>query len=74
MATDQAEKVRENKLRAAAARQGYRLVKSSRRDKRATDYGRWMITSATTGEVVAGAAQNGRPGMTLDQIEEWLTR
>ena len=36
------EKVRENRLREAAKRQGFRLVKSRRRDRLATDYG-WYI-------------------------------
>ena len=36
------EKVRENRLREAAKRQGFRLVKSRRRDRLAVDYG-WYI-------------------------------
>jgi len=65
----QPDKIRENRLRAAAARQGFRLVKSSRRDPLASDYGRWMITDSATSAVVAGAG----PSMTLDQVEHWLT-
>ena len=38
-----AEKVRENRLRRMAERQGLELRKSRRRDPRAIDYGRWYI-------------------------------
>lgn len=38
-----AEKVRENRLRRMAERQGLELRKSRRRDPRAMDYGRWYI-------------------------------
>lgn len=38
-----AEKVRENRLRRMAERQGLELRKSRRRDPRAKDYGRWYI-------------------------------
>lgn len=40
---DQAEKVRENRLRRMAQRQGLTLHKSPRRDTRAIDYGRWWV-------------------------------
>lgn len=38
------EKIRENRLRRAAARQGLTLHKSRTRDPRALDYGRWRIS------------------------------
>jgi hypothetical protein len=38
-----AEKIRENRLRRMAERQGLELRKSRRRDPRAKDYGRWYI-------------------------------
>lgn len=38
-----ADKVRENRLRRMAERQGLELRKSRRRDPRAKDYGRWYI-------------------------------
>jgi hypothetical protein len=38
-----AEKVRENRLRRMAERQGLELRKSRRRDPRAKDYGRWYM-------------------------------
>lgn len=59
-----ADKVRENRLRRAAERQGLRLVKSRRRDPRALDYGRWEILNG-----------DGRPvtdGLTLDDVEAYL--
>lgn len=62
------EKVRENKLRRMAQRQGYQLMKSRRRDPRAVDYGRWLIVDPTRNAIVAG-----EPGYwTLDDVEGWL--
>jgi hypothetical protein len=68
----QAEKVRENRLRRMAERQGLALKKSGRRDPRAIDYDRWMIVDPTTNSVVAGT-EKGRPSMTIEQIEAYLT-
>jgi hypothetical protein len=66
---DQDEKVRENRLRRMAERQGLELHKSRRRDKRALDYdGRWL-TNPRTDELVLG----GEHGTTLDAIEAYLT-
>jgi hypothetical protein len=63
------EKVRENRLRRMAERQGLMLRKSRRRDPRAVDYGRyWLIDLDTTG-VVAG----GQFGIDLDDVESHLT-
>ena len=39
----QQEKVRENRLRRMADRQGLQLSKSRTRDPRALDYGRWLV-------------------------------
>jgi hypothetical protein len=36
-------KVRENRLRRMAERQGLTIRKSARRDSRAIDYGRWWV-------------------------------
>jgi hypothetical protein len=67
---EQAEKVRENRLRRMAERQGFRLEKSRRRDPRALDYGTWTIVEPHTNTLVAG----GRYGtMDLDAVEAWLT-
>ena len=70
--TGMAEKVRENRLRRIAARQGLSLVKSRRRDQRAVDYGGYMIVDVSTNAVVAGTGAIGRPHWTLDDVEEYL--
>ena len=56
------EKVRENRLREAAKRQGFRLAKSRRRDRLATDYG-WYI--------MRGKRQLAH-FRELDSVERWL--
>ena len=43
----QREKVREVRLRRTAERQGYKLMKSPRRDPRALDYDKWQISVPT---------------------------
>jgi hypothetical protein len=73
-AMDQAEKVRENRLRRAAERQGLKLHKSRTRDPRAISFDRWWIGDALTGNVVAGMGELGRPHWTLDDVEEYLNR
>lgn len=72
VAAEQSEKVRENRVRRMAERQGLRLVKSRRRDPRATDYGNYMLVSMTSYEVVAGAGSLGRPQWTLYDVERYL--
>jgi hypothetical protein len=67
------EKVRENRLRRMAGRQGYRLEKSRRRDPRALDYDRYYITDISTRTVVTGLIAD-RHGMSLDDVEAYLTR
>lgn len=67
------EKVRENRLRRMAQRQGYRLEKSRRRDPRAYDYEGWMIVDADTNSVVAGATPNAY-SLSVDEVEDWLTQ
>jgi hypothetical protein len=67
------DKVRANRLRRAAARQGLQLNKSRRRDPRALDYDGWMITELSTNTVVAGATPH-KFSMTLDEVEKYLTR
>ena len=59
-------KINRNRLRLVAARQGYRLHKSARRDPRALDYGKyWLYENGTT---VLG----GSHGVTLDQAAKFL--
>lgn len=65
-------KVRENRLRRAADRQGLRLQRSRRRDPRALGYGTYRLTDARTGSVVAAGSESGY-GLTLDQVELHLT-
>ena len=53
------DKVRENRLRRMAERQGLQLVKSRRRDPRALDYGEYHLAGKTCGN--------------LDEVEALLT-
>ena len=59
------EKIRENRLRRAAARQGLSLVKSRRRDPRAVDYGRIMVVDVNN--VVETELWS------LDEVERYLS-
>lgn len=65
------EKVRENRLRRMAERQGLRLVKSRRRDPRAIGYGGYMIVNQDN-NAVAGEIDSAR-ALNLDAIEDYLT-
>ena len=65
-------KVRENRLRRMAARQGLSLVKSRRRDPRAINFGTYMLVDISTNAVVAGDHERGY-GLTLDDVEKWLS-
>jgi hypothetical protein len=60
---DEALRVRENRLRRMAKRQGYKLHKSRRRDPLATDYMTYRLSK--------GAAVT-KP-LTLDELEKRLT-
>ena len=66
------ERSREQRLRRAAQRQGYKLVKSRRRDPRALGYGRWYIVDVAGNYIVVGT-EGGHANMDLDAVEEWLT-
>jgi len=66
---DQDQKVRENRMRRAAERQGFVLEKSRRRDRRAIGYGTWTI-KPVPGSIpgsIAGAE------LSLDEVEARLT-
>lgn len=65
MATDTVTKVRENRLRQAAQRQGLTLRKSRTRDRRALDYGRYTLTNDFR---VADVCES----TDLDEIEAYL--
>jgi hypothetical protein len=77
-----AEKVHENKMRKYAERQGLMLVKSSRRDPRAWDFGRFVLVPDTRKspfdprdpEVLAYAYRklDRGEGLTMEQVEEAL--
>jgi hypothetical protein len=65
------EKVRENKLRRMAGRQGLLLRKSRRRDERAIDYEGYMLLDAM-GHAVFG--ESPFPfSASVDDVEHWLT-
>jgi hypothetical protein len=68
------EKVVENLLQRMASRQGFRLVKSHRRDPKVPDYGTYMLLDARTNVVVAGDdhSLSGGFGLSLDEVEEYL--
>ncbi len=61
--------MRENRLRRMAWRQGLLLRKSRRRDPRALDYGAYWLVDASINGIVAG----GQFGVSLDDIEDYLT-
>ena len=72
MATSwKAEKVRENRLRRMAERQGLRLEKSRRRDPRAVDYGTYQLVDPATNTLVSYGLGGGY-GLNLDEIEHAL--
>ena len=67
------DKVRENKLRRMAERQGLRLEKSRRRDPRAYDYGTYQLVDANTNWLVASNHNTGY-GLDLDEVEAVLLK
>lgn len=60
------------RLRRAAKRRGLDIRKSRTRDPRDGDYGRWVIVDLYDNAVVAGTDIDGRPNMTLADVEAWL--
>jgi len=59
-----AHKVRENRARRAAERQGISVSKNARRDPRALDYGLWSLDDPRRGVQHAN--------LRLDQVEAYL--
>ena len=59
------DKVRENRLRRAAGRQGLTLSRSRRRDPRALDFGRYWLSRD-------GVVKSAPDGITLDEVEAFL--
>lgn len=66
------DKVRENRLRRMAERQGLELRKSRARDPRALGFGGFMLVDTRANAVVAGA-DGFEYSMTADDVEQWLT-
>ena len=67
------DKIRENALRRKADRQGYRLIKSRRRDPDAVDYGLYALIDIETGGAVNPAlAGHYVCSWTLDDVEGFL--
>lgn len=68
--------VRENRLRRMAKRQGLELVKSRRRDPRAIDFGVYWLAkpSAPGGDWRSRELVTAEQGVTLDEIEQYLTQ
>jgi len=69
---DQAEKVRENRLRRIAERRGYRLNKSRRRDEFAVDFGQWSLTRGAIGVGASSLAMRTITLPSLDDVEVYL--
>lgn len=67
------EKVRENRIRRMAGRQGFVLVKSRRRDERALDYGLFDLVNASGQSVMTGETDYSFK-FTLDQVEAFLLK
>ena len=65
------DKVRENRLRRMAQRQGLRLEKSRRRDPRAVDYGGYMLINDDGNFAVYGSSPMAYCA-SLDDIEAVL--
>ncbi|MGI8681150.1 MAG: hypothetical protein ACR2JO_03250 [Mycobacteriales bacterium] len=65
------EKVRENRLRRMAARQGLSLSKSRRRDPRALDYGAWTVGTERVGKSWRGS-ELLVSDLDLDGVEAFL--
>lgn len=68
--TEEQLKIRENRLRRAAARQGLRLLKTRRRDPLALDFGTYGLADDDGIWVHADPVRGY--GLTLDQIEHAL--
>ena len=64
------DKVRENRLRRMADRQGKQLVKCRRRDRRAVGHGLYALVDVVSGELASNASYE----LTLDQVERELLR
>jgi hypothetical protein len=73
MMTNQ-EKVRENKLRRMAARQGLKLLKSRRRDPRALEYGGYQLQEIKTVHVKVSHGEAKVVGMETHTVNPAIFR
>jgi hypothetical protein len=64
--------IRAKRLRRMAKRRGLEIRRAQTRDPRDIEYERWMIIDSYRNAVVAGTDLDGRPNMTLDEVETWL--
>lgn len=70
---DKAMKVRENKLRRMADRQGLRLTRARSRDPHAMDFGLYaLLDYQSGGSVFPHLANRWVHTLTLDEVEEYL--
>ena len=67
---DTSEKVREDRVRRRATRQGFTLCKSRRRDPHALGYGGYWLIDDEANTLIVGEHW----GMSLDDVEGWLNR
>jgi hypothetical protein len=63
---------REKRLRRAAARQGLRLSKSARRDKRASDYGKYRVDNPDLDAAIVAERSPFNYTLDLDGVEDVL--
>ena len=66
------EKGRENRLRRMAERQGLRLERSRRHDKRAASYGLYALRDWRTRKLVSEPGVRDDHALTIDQVERYL--
>jgi hypothetical protein len=66
------DKVRENRVRRMAERQGLQLQRCKRRDPNALGYGTYRLADPVTGTVTAQSGPSGY-GLTLADVEKKLT-
>lgn len=67
------EKVRENRLRRMADRQGLKLMRSRARDPNSITYGGYQLVDIQTNGLVAGWGNANRGyAFDLDDVEQWL--
>ena len=68
------DKVRENRLRRVADRQGLKLRRSRRRDPQAIDYGLYALTAQDGRGFTHLQGPNSIYALSLDEVEEYLTK